>query len=66
MKPWVGMWGAEAARMIDSTCVKGPGGGGWLCEWYARMEGEDLQRRVWRKTRFFDAIMVVVVGFKIV
>lgn len=33
MKPWEGVWGTEAERMVDSMGVKGPGGGGWLCEW---------------------------------
>ena len=32
VKPWVGMWGAEAERMVDATGVKGSGGAGWLCE----------------------------------
>lgn len=61
MKPWVGMWGVEAARMVDSTCVKGPGGEGWLYEWYARTEEGYLLWSDWRKMRLLDAIIVVVV-----
>jgi len=29
VKPWVGMWGTEAERMVVSVDENGPDGGGW-------------------------------------
>lgn len=60
VKPWVGMWGADAERIVDSTGVKGPGGGGWLCEWYVRREEGSLKFRRARRMRVLVAIVVIV------
>jgi len=60
VKPWVGMWGADAERMVDSMGVKGPGGGGRFWEWYVRREEGSLYCREGRRMRVLVAIVVVV------
>ncbi len=63
VKPWVGTSGRAASRMVDSTSLKGPGGGGWLYEWYAALretaleaEVMDEASRLTRKRRHTDAM----------